>query len=151
MKKIWFKGSDSIDCEFKRLVQAIENHGKFYEGVVGFMPGISHAELLEQGIDFLIIKTNEGIMKRTNMKKIITKDAISVEFDEEYRAGKMITTSTHFFDEFTSMRNGMIHKSTISDVKATGILGFFYTKFGGNKIGNAILKSHKIYLEAKAE
>ena len=148
MKKNWFEGSNIIECSFQSLEHAIENHGKFYEGVVSCMSGISNVELLEQGKDYLIIKTNEGIMKRTNIKKSTKPDVIVVEFDEEYRAGKMVTTRSHFFDEFTSNENGLTLITTISDVKAPGILGFVYRLFGGANIGKAILSSHKTYLEA---
>ena len=146
--KNWFEGSNLIECSFQSLERAIENHGSFYEGVVSFMSGISSVEILEQGTDYLVIKTNEGIMKRTKIKKSIAQDIISVEFDEEYKAGKMITTSSHFFDEFTSTENGIKHSTTITDVKAPGILGFFYRVFGSANIGKAVLISHKIYLEA---
>ena len=148
MKKNWFEGSSIIECSFHNLEKAIENHGKFYEGVVSCMPGISSVELLENGEDYLIIKTNEGIMKRTNIGKNISQNKIVVEFDEEYRAGKMITARSHFFDKFTSNENGLTLMTTISDLEAPGILGFVYKLFGGANIGNAILSSHKTYLEA---
>lgn len=148
MKKNWFEGSSKIECSFHSLEHTIENHGKFYEGVVSCMPGISSVELLENGKDYLIIKTNEGIMKRTNIEKSISPDKIVVKFDEEYRAGKMVTARSHFFDVFTSNENGLTLMTTISDVKAPGILGFVYRLFGGANIGKAILSSHKTYLEA---
>ena len=148
MIKKWFEGSSLIECSFQSLEHAIMNHGKFYEGVVSFMSGISSVEILEQGSDYLTIRTNEGIMKRTKIRKSIAQDIISIDFDEEYKAGKMITTNAHFFDEFTSTKNGIKHSTTISDVKAPGVLGFFYRVFGSNNIGKAVLSSHKIYLES---
>ncbi len=45
-----------------------------------------------------------------------------VEFDEEYKAGKAVTAHTHFYDEFTSMEKGISYKTTISDVKASGVI-----------------------------
>ena len=151
MIKNWFEGSSLIECSFQSLEHAIENHGKFYEGIVSFMSGISSVEILEQGRDYLIIRTNEGIMKRTKITKSIAQDIISVEFDEEYKAGKIITTNAHYFDEFTSTENGIKHSTTISDVKASGILGFFYRVFGSANIGKAVLSSHKTYLETLKE
>jgi hypothetical protein len=148
MKKKWFEGSSLIEYSFQSLERAIKNHGKFYEGVVSCMSGISSVELLEQGKDYLIIKTNEGIMKRTEIKKSIEPDYIVIEFDEEYRAGKTVTTRSHFFDEFTSTENGIKLITTISDVKASGILGLAYRLFGSSSIGKAVLSSHKTYLEA---
>ncbi len=148
MKKNWFEGSSKIECSFQSLEHAIENHGKFYEGVVSCMPGISSVELLENGKDYLIIKTNEGIMKRTNIEKSISSDIIVVEFDEEYSAGKTVTAHSHFLDKFTSTENGIRLETTISDVKAPGILGLIYRLFGSANIGKAILRSYKTYLEA---
>ena len=87
-------------------------------------------------------------MKRINIKKRIMPDSITVEFDEEYEAGKMITTRSHFFDAFSLTGNGIKHRTTISNIKAPGFLGFFYKVFGSTNIGKAILSSHKIYLEA---
>ncbi len=148
MKKNWFEGSSIIECSFQNLEHAIENHGNYYEGVVSCMSGISSVELLEQGGDYLIIETNEGIMKRTNIKKSSKPDIFEVEFDEEYKAGKVVTAHSHFLDKFTSTENGIRLETTISDVKAPGILGLIYRLFGSANIGKAILKSHKTYLEA---
>ena len=148
MKKYWFEGSSIIDCNFQILEPAIENHANFYEGVVSCMSGISSVEVLEQGGDYLIFKTNEGIMKRTNIKKSYKPDIIEIEFDEEYKAGRIVTAHSHFLEKFTPMENGIRLETTISDVKAPGILGLIYRLFGSANIGKAILRSHKIYLEA---
>jgi len=148
MRKKWFEGSCTIGCRFQSLEHSIEDHGKFYEGVVSCMPGISSVELLEQGSDYLIIETSEGIMKRTNLKKSIKQDIVVVEYDEEYKAGKMVTTHSHFLDEFTSNEDGIKLKTTISDVRASGVLGLIYRLFGSSNIGKAVLNSHKTYLEA---
>lgn len=148
MRKKWFEGSNTINCSIQNLGREVKNHGKFYEGVVSHMPGISYVELLEQGKDYLIIKTNEGLMKRTNIKKSIESKFIMVEFDEEYIAGKMVTTRSHYHDEFSANEDGIEHRITISDVKAPGVLGKVYRIFGSSNIGKAVLTSHKIYLEA---
>ena len=44
-------------------------------------------------------------MKRTNISKRIEADRVVVEFDEEYQAGRMLTTEAHFTDEFTKERH----------------------------------------------
>jgi hypothetical protein len=129
------------------LKHSIENHGSFYKDVVSFMTGITSVELLEQGSDYVIIKTNEGIMKRTNISKRIEPDSVVIEFDEEYQAGRMVTANSHFFDEFFTTENGIIHRTVISDIKAPGFIGFFYRTFGSASIGKAVLKSYKAYLE----
>jgi len=63
MKRKWFEGTNIIDCDIQELKHVVENHDKFYVGVVGFMKGLTDVELVEKGSDFVIIKTNEGLMK----------------------------------------------------------------------------------------
>ncbi len=147
MKKRWFTGSGYIESDFQNLKKTIRDHGKFYEGVISEMPGISRVELLAQGDDHLTIKTNEGLMKRTNIRKQFNPEVISIAFDEEYSAGKTITVCSHFVDEFTASGSGVNHQTTISHVNAPGFLGFFYRLFASNNIGRAVLSSHKKYLE----
>ncbi len=93
----------------------------------------------------MIIKTNEGLMKRTNISKRIEAESVVVEFDEEYQAGSMITTKSHFLDEFTTSDTGVKHRTVMSGVEAPGLLGFFYRNFGKSNTGNAFLKSYKTY------
>jgi hypothetical protein len=111
------------------------------------MPGLTSVELVEQGSDFVIIRTNEGLMKRTNISKLIESERVVVEFDEEYQAGLKVTTKTHFMDEFTASDVGVKHSAVLSNVEAPGFMGFFYRKFGSSNTGNAFLKSYKTYLE----
>ena len=111
------------------------------------MPGLTSVELVEQGSDFVVIRTNEGLMKRTNISKLIEAESVVVEFDEEYQAGSKITTNSHFLDEFTTSDTGVKHRTVMSDVEAPGLLGFFYRTFGKSNIGSAFLKSYKTYLE----
>ncbi|MHA1948014.1 MAG: hypothetical protein ACXAC6_02895 [Candidatus Hodarchaeales archaeon] len=107
-KSIWWEGSNEIDCNIQQIKLAFENYGEIMSGVTSLMLGLTSIDIVEQGSDFVTIKTNEGIMKRTNISKHIT---------------------------------------VLSDVKASGFLGFFYRKFGKSNIGNAILKSYKTYFE----
>ena len=149
MKNNWFEGSNKIGCTIQELKSSMEDQGKFYTDVVSHMPGLTNVELLEQGSDFVTIKTNEGYMKRTNISKQIKDDSVIVEFDEEYQAGSMITASSHFCDTFLTSDNGVSQKIVISEVTAPGFAGFFYRKFGSSNIGNAVMKSYQKYFEKK--
>ena len=144
---VWFEGSKEIDCNIQQVKQSIENHGDHYVGLISLMPGLTSVELVEQGSDFVIIRTNEGLMKRTHITKLIEAESVVVEFDEEYQAGSMVTSKSHFLDEFTTSDTGVKYRIVISDVEAPGLLGFFYRKFGSSNTGNAFLKSYKTYLE----
>lgn len=144
---VWFEGFIEIECNIQRVKDTLENHGEHYVGIISLMPSLTSGELVEQGSDFVTIKTNEGLMKRTNISKCIEANSVVVEFDEEYQAGSMVTTKSHFLDEFTTTDAGVKHHSVISDVKAPGLMDFFYRKFGSSKTGNAFLTSHKTYFE----
>ena len=110
------------------------------------MPGMTSVELMEQGADNVIIKTNEGIMKRTSISIVSDKSKITLEFDEEYQAGKTITTNSHFVEEFEAKDNDIMLRVEISNLKAPGFMGFFYRYFGSKNIGNAFLKAYENYL-----
>jgi hypothetical protein len=143
---VWFEGSNEIRCNIQQVKDAFENQGEFFAGVVGLMPGLTSVELVEKGSDLVIIKTNEGKMKRTNLSKRIESERVVVEFDEEYQAGAM-TIKSHYFDEFTTSDTGVNHRTVISDIEAPGIMGFFYRNFGKSNIGKAALESYKSYFE----
>jgi hypothetical protein len=110
---------------------------------------LTSVELLDQRSDSATIKTNEGLMKRTNISKRIEAESVGVEFDEEYKAGSLVTTTSHFADEFTTSDTGVTHRLVISDVKAPGFLGFFYRSFGGSRTGKAFLTAYKAYFEGQ--
>ncbi len=86
-------------------------------------------------------------MTRTNITKRIEAESVVVEYDEEYQAGSMVTTKSHFVDAFTTSDTGVKHHTILSGVEAPGLLGFFYRKFGSGSTGNAFLTSYKAYLE----
>ena len=146
MEKKWFEGSNIIECSIGEIENIIENHGKFFTGVASFMPGLTSVELIDEGKDHVIIKTNEGIMKRTNIKKRHEPNKVVIEFDEEYQA-HMVTANSHYLEEFITSEDGVNHRTVISDIKAPGLVGFFYRSFGSANIGKAVLKSFKTYLE----
>ena len=146
---IWFEGSDEIECDIQQVKDAFENYGEHYVQVVSLMPGLTSVELVEEGQDYVVIRTNEGLMKRTNITKHVDAESVTVEFDEEYQAGSKVTAKSHFLDQFTTSESGVKHRTTISDLEASGLLGFFYRNFASSNIGNAILNSYKSYLESQ--
>jgi len=148
MGKNWFEGSNDINCNIQELQRSFEKIGELNTNVVSLMPGLTSVELVEEGSDFVIIKTNEGEMKRTNITKKVEATRLVLEFDEEYKAGKMVTAKSHFVHEFVTSSTGVNHRMVISAVKAPGVLGFFYRNFGSSSIGNAVLKSFKKYFES---
>ncbi len=72
---------------------------------------------------------------------------MTVEFDEEYQAGSKVTVTSHFVHEFVAADRGLTHRLVVRDVAAPGFLGFFYRKFGGSKMGTALLAAEKAYFE----
>ena len=145
--KTWFEGSSDIECTIEHVRRSLDNLGEHYVGVIALMPSLSAVELVNQGEDSVEIKTNEGVLRRTNIVRKLEGDRVIVEFEEEYRAGSVLTTKGHFLDEFTSTSSGVRHRMVISGLEAPGILGFFYRKFGSTNIGTALLQSYKHYLE----
>jgi hypothetical protein len=144
---VWLEGSNEIVCNIQQVKSSLENLGEHYVGVISLMPGMTSVELVEQGSDFVVIRTNEGLMKRTNISKRIKTEMVVVEFDEEYQAGSKVTTKSHFSDEFMTSDNGVKHRTVISGFVAPGLLGFFYRTFGKSSIGKAILMSNKSYFK----
>ncbi|MGB5533062.1 MAG: hypothetical protein WBN71_08140, partial [Acidimicrobiia bacterium] len=109
--------------------------------------GMTSVELVKQGSDSATIRTNEGLMTRSNISKRVEAERVEIEFDEKYEAGSKVTATSHFSDEFTTSNKGVAHRLVISDVEAPGFLGFFYQRFGNSKTGNAFLAAYKGYLE----
>ena len=143
---VWYEGSNEIERDTQQIKHSLENWGDYFLGVTSLMPGLTSVELVEQGSDSIIIRTNEGLMKRTSITNRIEAERVVVEFDEEYQAGK-ITVKSHVMEEFTASEVGVKHRIIMSDVEAGGVLGLFYRTLGKSSIGNAILKSTKTYFE----
>lgn len=146
-EKIWFEGSNEIQCDLKLVENSLKNIGKHYSGIINLMPGMTSVQLIEKGSDYIVIKTNEGLMKRTNISKTVEVERILVEFNEEYQAGKMVTTKSHFLDEYKVSEDKINHRIVISELKAPGFMGFLYRNFGRSNMGKAFLKAHKSFLE----
>ena len=83
---VWFEGSSELDCDLGQVKRALENPGELYVGIVSLMPGLTSIELVEQANDSVTIRTNEGLMKRTNIAKRVEADRVIVDFDESYEA-----------------------------------------------------------------
>ena len=144
---VWFDGENKISCSLDHVRQAVDEAGEYFAGVVSLMPGLTSVELVEQRADAVTIRTNEGLMKRTNISTRARPDRVVIEFDEEYKAGSKVTTNSHFCHEFVANDHGVTHLVVIRDVVAPGLLGFFYRTFGSSKMGNSFLTAHKAYLE----
>lgn len=144
---VWFEGESKISCDLDDVKQAVDATGEYFTGVVRLMPGLTTVELVEQQTDAVTIRTNEGLMKRTNISTRTQPDSVILEFDEEYKAGSRVTTNSHFSHQFVANGDGLTHLMVIRDVAAPGLLGFFYRRFGSSKMGNAFLTAHKAYLE----
>ncbi len=144
---VWFEGQNEISCGLDHVEQAVANTGEYFTNVVSLMPGLASVELIEEQGDAVTIKTNEGLMKRSNIFTRTRPDRVLIEFDEVYEAGSKITTNSHFSHQFVAKDEGVTHLMVISDVTAPGLLGFFYRKFGSSKMGKAFLNAHKAHLE----
>ena len=145
--KAWFEGTTQIDCDLQTVKTSVADFGTHFVGVVRSMPGISEVELLEQGEDFVTIRTNEGVMRRHNIECSVGDDEVILRFDEVYDTSK-VTGRSHFEDTYTASNSGGVQfHSVVSDVQANGVLGFLYRRFGSRNMGKAFLSSQKKYLE----
>ena len=148
---VWFEGKSQIDCSLEQVERAFGGYGDHYVGVISLMPGLTSVELVDQRPNSVTIRTNEGLMKRTNIARRIELESVVVEFDEVYEAGSKVTVSSHFSEQFTPSGAGVTYRLVITDVAAAGLLGFFYRKFGSSKMGNAFLTAYKAYFEKQVD
>jgi hypothetical protein len=144
---VWFEGKGSIECDIAQVEGALEDPGSLFVGIVRLMPGLVSVDLIDQGSDFVTIRTNEGLMYRTSISKQVDGERLVVEYDEKYEAGTKVTTTSHFLEEFAKSDAGVTHRLVISDVRASRFLGFLYRIFGSKRTGNTFLKAAKTYLE----
>ena len=111
------------------------------------MPGLTSVDVVEEHADTVVIKTSEGLMKRHNISTRVEDDGVTVEFDEQYQAGSRVTVNSYFVHEFVTTDHGVMHQLVVRDVAAPGFLGFFSRKFGGSKMGTALLTAERTYFE----
>ena len=140
--KIWYQESTMIECNIENVNKSLSDIGEHYRELISMYPGMTTVELIEQGKDYVTIKTNEGTMKRSNISVDTSGDKILVEFDEEYITSK-ITTHSHFVENFQTKNNNTELNIEISNLIAPGFLGFFLRNFGSKNIGNGFLDSYR--------
>ena len=146
-KAIWFEDSNQINCKIKDVEDSITNLGKHFTELISLMPGMKEVALIEQGADYVKIKTNEGLMTRREISITKENEHIILEFNEEYQAGKTVNTNAHFFQKFEFNGNVINHHLVISDLTAPGFMGFLYKNFGSSNMGKAFLETYKTYFE----
>ncbi len=146
---VWFEGTHEIACSIEDVKESVQDLGRHYEGMVGFMPGISSVELVDQASDSVTIRTNEGIMRRTGISTRVDADRVVIELDEEYEAGSRVTARSHFRDEFTADGSGVTLRVVISEVQAQGFLGWMYRTFGSSRMGKAFLAANADYFRER--
>lgn len=146
----WLEGEGEIATDIAAVAAAFDDLGGHYVDVVGRMPGISSAELLEQGSDFVTIRTNEGVMRRTHIRRTVADDRVVIEFDEEYGAGSKMNARSHFTQTFTAAGGSVHHRLVVSDLEFPGVLGFFYRTFARASMRKAFLSSYKSCFESRA-
>ena len=144
---VWFEGTSELRCTLEDVKQSLSNPGEHYLEVTRLMPGLTSVELIDQTDDSLTIRTNEGLMRRSDLTKHVEGDRIVVEYDEVYEAGSKITVTSRFHDEFTTSESGVTYHLAISSVQAPGFGGFFYRRFGSSKIGEALLTATTAHIE----
>ena len=135
-----------IECNIEDVNNSLSDIGEHYKKLLSFYPGMTTIELIEQGNDFVTIKTNEGTMKRTNISVNRLESKIIIELDEEYLTSA-ITTNSHIVEKFERKDYKLELQIEISNHKAPGFLGFFLRNFGSKNIGNGFLNSYKKILE----
>lgn len=140
--KIWYQGSTMLACNMEEITKSLSDIGKHYKELISVYPGMTTLELIEQGEDYVTIKTNEGTMKRTNISVDRSEDKILIEFDEEYITSK-VTSNAHFVEKFQAKNDNIELNIEISNLAAPGFLGFFLRNFGSKNIGNGFLDSYR--------
>lgn len=148
--KVWFDGEGDIACDMQQVQEALENPGEYFVAVVSLMPGLTQVELVEQGEGFVTIRTNEGLMQRTNLSHSVDTGRVVVEFDEVYDASGRVTASSHYRDEFVAADTGVRNHLVISGVEAPGVLGFLYRSLGSKSIGKAVLEASRRYFAGES-
>ncbi len=146
--KVWFDGEAQIATGLEQVSEVLRDPGRYHLGVVTRMPGLSSVELLEQGADSVSIRTNEGMMARSNIVVHADAERVVVEFDEVYSMGTVVTANAHFKQTFTPVADGVSLQLVISGMEAPGLLGFVYRSFGSRSIGKAILETNQQFFES---
>lgn len=89
----------------------------------------------------------EVIRRRPSPEVWSARETVVVRFDEVYETTK-VTARSKFEDAYTASDSGVQFHTVVSDVQASGVLGFLYRRFGSRNMGKAFLSSQKQYLES---
>jgi cell division protein FtsX len=146
--KIWFEKSILIETKIEQIDLSLNDIANHFQQLIQIYPGITSAELIDQGKDYVTIKTNEGLMKRTNVSVNRLENKIVIELDEEYKTSA-ITTHSHIIETFETKNDKIELHIEINNHKAPGFLGFLLRNFGSKNIGNGFLESYKKMFENK--
>jgi len=76
---VWFEGDREIECTIEQVKDACADHGEHFVAVGSLLPGLTSVELVDQDSDSVTIRTNEGLMKRTNIAKRVEAESVVVE------------------------------------------------------------------------
>ncbi len=144
----WFEGQGQIRCGLEEVQQGLESPGETFVGVIRHMPGLTTVELVEEAPGSVTIRTDEGLMTRSNIVARRVEESLVLEYDERYDAGKRVSVTSHYLEEFTPDQVGVRHRLVISGVEAPGFLGYFYRHFGSSSIGKATLAAYRTHFEA---
>ena len=145
---VWFEGSSEINCGIERIREGLADFGELSVGVTRHMPGMRSVELVKNDGNTVIVKTNEGLMERSNISVSVESDGAQVTFDENYKAGRATTVTSRHAHHFSPSQGTVLHRAVVSDVKGSGLLGFLYRHFARWSMKRAIVKSYKDYFEA---
>ncbi len=113
--KVWFDGTQTIDCTIDDVKESLGDLGRHHVGVVGRLPG----------------PVNRG-------------SARQVETERAWSSSTRPTRPVPGHGQLTIFTSspsdgGVTHRLVMSDVEANGLLGFFYRRFGSAKMGKAFL------------
>ena len=59
--KIWYQKSTRVVCNIEDISKSLSDIGKHYKELMSVYPGMTTVELIEQGKDYVTIKTSEGL------------------------------------------------------------------------------------------
>jgi hypothetical protein len=146
--KTLFEGTTVLPFSLQDISAALSNIGLYFIETTRNMPTITDVILIEQGANFVTFKTNEGLVKRTNIAIEHTEARIRVEYAEEYWAGKLIAGISHVMDDFTTSQTGVEHCTIISGVEAPGFGGFFTRNLDVSSLGKALQTAQRRHIGA---
>ncbi|MDG1483216.1 MAG: hypothetical protein P8R54_26740 [Myxococcota bacterium] len=147
--KTLFEDTTALPFCLQDISAALSDIGRYFVETTRNMPDMTSVVLVEQGASFVTFKTNQGLVKRTNIAIEHTAERIRVEYAEEYWAGKLIAGISHVMDDFMPCPAGIAHCTTISGVEAPGFRGFFTRNLDVSGLGKALQVAQRRHIEAR--